>query len=479
MAYNTNFEIILNILMQEQKNLIKTMYQTGYLWLFFSLSLGVLLPAIDTTMIATVMPQAIHDLGGLSYLHWSQMLYDLGSIIAGTASGLISLKYGIKKTLLTSAIILSIGCLISSLAPTMSLLMFGRLIQGFAAGGLLAIIMISIENLFPSHLLNGAIGLTSAIWGVGAFVGPFISGIIVEYVHWRWSFAAMAILSLIMILFWRHINFNNDKTSYDTFPFKRLIILCFSIFIIAYSSIIKDFAYSLCCALLGFLLLIWFFVRDYTIQQRENGTGFFAPECLLPKTVSGRLTIILFLMAISNISFAVYGPLLMALHFGTNAIVAGFLIALESIGWSCAAVIVATWSQQRGRDFIPIATMMIIIALFIMAYSFYANIFWLIIPSAFLTGAGFGASYSFLFVDICTHVREDKRRFAASGITALLLMGFAIGASLAALIINHLNFNHETLETFNNHYNWGSFFVYAGFIPFMIIAFLLSFKKVE
>lgn len=459
--------------------IFKRLYQTGYLGLFFSLCLGIVFPAADLTMVATVMPKAVENLGGIAYLHWSQMLFDLGSIITGAACGLLTLRFGIKRAMLFSAVLLAIGCFISVVAPNMPIVMVGRLVQGFASGALIALVVISIEHLFPSDLLQGAIALTSAIWGIAALCSPFISGILVEWLHWRFGFVFIGVGALLMIPFWWRLEFKEQEMDCDPFPKMRLVMLSIALVIIALSAVASNLSLSLLILFIGCLVLLWFFTKDYFVQIKHKKYGFFPYECLNLSYNSGRLFYILLLLSMVNISYTVYGPLLMMLHFDVNAVTAGFMVALESVGWTMAALIVASWSQEFGRKIIPYCVFFTSFALAMMGIGFYANIFWLLIPGALLSGACYGGCFGFMFVDICDGVDDKRRRLAASGVTALQLMGFAIGASLAAMIINHFSFHHQDLTVFDKDNSMGSLLLFIGFIPLLLICFWLSLKKVS
>ena len=465
--------------MTQNNFIFKRLYQTGYLGLFFCLSLGIVLPAADLTMVATVMPKAIEELGGVAYLHWSQMLFDLGSIITGAACGLLTLRFGIKRAMLFSAVLLAIGCFISVIAPNMPAVMVGRLVQGLASGALTALVVISIEHLFPSNLLSGAIALTSSLWSVAAFTSPLISGMLVEWLHWRFGFVFIGVGALLMIPLWWRLEFKEQQAEHDPFPKMRLVMLSIALIIIALSAVASDLSLSLLTLIMGCLVLLWFFFKDYFVQIKDKKYGFFPHECLNLSYNSGRLFYILLLLSMVNISYTVYGPLLMMLHFDVNAVTAGLMVALESIGWTTAAIIFTSWSQEFGRKIIPYCVFTNIFALTMMGVSFYENIFWLLIPGALLSGACYGGCFGFMFVDICDGVDDKRRRLAASGITALQLMGFAIGASLAAMIINHFNFHDQGLSGFNKDNSIGSLLLFIGFIPLLLLCFWLSLKKVS
>ena len=56
------------------------------------LSFGVWLYAADSTLVATVMPVAVEEIGGLPYLSWTYTLYQLGSVVTGAIAALVILR---------------------------------------------------------------------------------------------------------------------------------------------------------------------------------------------------------------------------------------------------------------------------------------------------------------------------------------------------------------------------------------------------
>ena len=125
--------------------------------------LGVWLHAADSLIVATMLPSVVAEIGGKALVTWTSVLYEVGSIVAGTASGLVALTF-------------AAGCLISAAAPTMEILLAGRLLQGLGGGGLTAMSFIATATLFPARLTARVMAAISALWGASAFLGPLIGG---------------------------------------------------------------------------------------------------------------------------------------------------------------------------------------------------------------------------------------------------------------------------------------------------------------
>ncbi|HJL95011.1 MAG TPA: MFS transporter, partial [SAR324 cluster bacterium] len=93
--------------------------QEGHLSRILVLCFGVWLYAADSTLVATVMPVAVEDIGGLPYLSWTYSLYQLGSVVTGAIAGLMVIRIGIARAQILAGIIYVLGCAISGYAPDM------------------------------------------------------------------------------------------------------------------------------------------------------------------------------------------------------------------------------------------------------------------------------------------------------------------------------------------------------------------------
>ena len=99
------------------------------------MSFGVWLYAADSTLVATLMPVAVEDIGGLPYLSWTYTLYQLGSVVTGAIVGLVVLRTGIVRAEIVAGVLYVLGCALSAYAPDMSIMILGRLLQGMGGGG--------------------------------------------------------------------------------------------------------------------------------------------------------------------------------------------------------------------------------------------------------------------------------------------------------------------------------------------------------
>ena len=178
--------------------------QEGHLSRILVLCFGVWLYAADSTLVATVMPVAVEDIGGIPYLSWTYSLYQLGSVVTGAIAGLMVIHIGIAQAQILAGIIYILGCAVSGYAPDMPTMIVGRLLQGMGGGGLVSIAFVGASTLFPKKLWVRIIAAISGVWGVSSLCGPLIGGYFVSGGNWRGAFWAFAIAGPGQQCWWPH-----------------------------------------------------------------------------------------------------------------------------------------------------------------------------------------------------------------------------------------------------------------------------------
>ncbi|MCB1460407.1 MAG: MFS transporter, partial [Nitratireductor sp.] len=115
------------------------LFSSGLTGRILLLSFGVWLHAADELMVSTITPAMIASIGGEKYVAWLIALYEVGSIVSGAASAIIVLRFGVRFSMAGAALVYFAGCLVSGLAPDMTSMLAGRLIQGLGGGAMIAL----------------------------------------------------------------------------------------------------------------------------------------------------------------------------------------------------------------------------------------------------------------------------------------------------------------------------------------------------
>jgi EmrB/QacA subfamily drug resistance transporter len=147
-----------------------------------------LVSAMDVTIVATVMPTIVGELGGLTLYSWVVAGYLLTSTTTVPIYGRLSDVYGRKPLFHVAMGVFLLGSVLCALAPSMELLIAARAVQGLGAGGLMTLVATLAGDLFPGEERPKIQGLISTVWGIASVLGPLAGSIIVSNASWRWVF---------------------------------------------------------------------------------------------------------------------------------------------------------------------------------------------------------------------------------------------------------------------------------------------------
>ncbi len=150
--------------------------------------LGILLSALDQTIVGTAMPRVIAQLQGLDRYAWVFTAYMLASTASMPIWGKLSDIYGRKPFYLGSMALFIVGSMLSGAAQTMNQLILFRAVQGLGAGAMMPIAVSIIADVFPPAERGKYQGLTGGVFGLASVFGPALGGYITDNLNWRWVF---------------------------------------------------------------------------------------------------------------------------------------------------------------------------------------------------------------------------------------------------------------------------------------------------
>src|ERR1051325_6549492 len=152
------------------------------------LMLGLLLAALDQTIVGTAMPRIVADLQGFEHYAWVTTAYLLTSTTVVPISGKLSDMYGRKMFLIGSAAGFVLSSALCGLSQDMTELVVFRGLQGVAGGVLTSTVFTVISQIFPPAERGRFQGIFSGIFGFASIVGPLIGGYLTDNLSWRWVF---------------------------------------------------------------------------------------------------------------------------------------------------------------------------------------------------------------------------------------------------------------------------------------------------
>jgi EmrB/QacA subfamily drug resistance transporter len=167
-----------------------------------ALMLGMLLAALDQTIVSTALPTIVGDLKGGSHIAWVITAYLLATTVSTPLWGKLGDQYGRKVFFQAAIVIFLAGSVLAGFSHSMAELIAFRAIQGLGSGGLMVGAQAIVADIVSPRERGRYVGLFGAVFGVSSIVGPLLGGVFVDNLSWRWIFyinVPIGIIALIVV----------------------------------------------------------------------------------------------------------------------------------------------------------------------------------------------------------------------------------------------------------------------------------------
>ncbi len=152
------------------------------------LFMGVFMGALDIGIVGPALPAIKLSFGvNERIVSWIFAIYILFFMIGTPFMAKLSDMYGRRPIYIMDILLFAVGSLITAMSSSFEILLLGRAIQGFGAGGIFPVASAFIGDTFPPEKRGSALGIIGSVFGLSAVFGPILGGLILTY-GWQWLF---------------------------------------------------------------------------------------------------------------------------------------------------------------------------------------------------------------------------------------------------------------------------------------------------
>ncbi|HLE45175.1 MAG TPA: MDR family MFS transporter [Methylomirabilota bacterium] len=401
------------------------------LWpVVLAVQLGVLLAALDATVVGTAMPTVIAQLGGVALYPWVFSAYMLAATAVMPVFGGVSDRAGRKGPFVAAVAVFSAGSLVAGAAPSMLVLIAGRALQGIGAGGIQTLGLIIFGDLFPGARRGRMQALITAVWGLASVVGPLLGGLIVDRWTWRWIFYLNLPLGVVVVF----LTLAGLRETAPDRARRRLDVAGAATFVAGVTALLFVFQHTDKAAPVGWeragaavvaLACLLLFLRIERVAP-----GPILPLSLFREASFGPSCVAYFFAGATMFGALIHIPILVQWGRGADATTAGLSLMAMSIGWSVGGLAAGQFVNRLGFWRLTVGGMVLMV-LGQIALTLLRGAGWgTLMGIGGVIGTGMGLSSVTLVVAVQTLIRAERRGAATSGLLFFRNVGATLGVAV-------------------------------------------------
>ena len=319
------------------------------------LMLGILLAALDQTIVSTAIRTIADDLHGLDLQAWATTAYLITATIATPLYGKLSDLYGRKPYFLTAISIFIVGSMLCTLSTSMYELAAFRAVQGLGAGGLMSLAFAIIGDIVPPRERARYQGYFLAVFGTASVVGPLVGGgfagadAILGIAGWRWVFLVnvpVAAAALVVVARVLNIPHTPRESRIDWPGAVALTVAVLPVLLVAEQG--RDWGWGSAGAIVCYLIATAGLI-GFVAAQRRIGDQALLPLRLFHNDVFSVTSAAAAVVGMGMFGALVLLPLYLQIVKGASPTKAGLLLLPLMAGIMTSSVISGQLTSRTGR----------------------------------------------------------------------------------------------------------------------------------
>ena len=417
------------------------------LTILVGLLLGMLLAALDQTIVSTAIRTIGDDLHGLNIQAWVTTAYLITSTVTTPLYGKLSDIYGRRPLFITAISIFILGSLLSSFATSMPMLAGFRAFQGIGAGGLFSMAFAVLADIVPPRERAKYQGYFLAVFGTSSVIGPLVGGFlagtssILGISGWRWVFLVNVPIGLIaLVVVWKVLHIPHVSRSHriDWWGALALVVGIVPILIVAEQGSAWGW---LSARILGLIAVGLAGVAAFIFIEFKM-----KDDALIPMRLFRSATFSIGLGVNALVGVGMFGaismlPLYLQLVKGATPTQSGLLLLPLMLGLMAASILSGQLTSRTGRYkiFPVIGTGILTVAFLLLLTIKVTTGYPMLDTYFFLVGFGLGLCMQTLLIAVQNSVPARDIGVATSSATFFRQLGGTLGVGIfLSLLFNTL-----------------------------------------
>ncbi|WP_320068187.1 MDR family MFS transporter [Micromonospora sp. RTGN7] len=406
--------------------------------LLFGLMTGMLLAALDQTIVGTALPTIVGELGGIDHYSWVVTAYLLASTASTPLYGKMADLYGRRPVFLFSIGMFLLGSLLAGLSQNMTQLIVTRGVQGLGAGGLMTLAFIIISDVVSPRERGRYQGLFGAVFGISSVAGPLVGGYFAEN-NWRWIFYINVPLAILAIVVCYHV--------LRLIPFERrdhtIDWLGAGLLVVGVSCVLLALSWGGTSYAWGSPLIIGLFVVGavlaglFLVQETRAG------EPILPLRLFRNRTFALangagFVLGLVMFGSIIFIPLYLQIVRGASPTRSGLLMLPMMAGIIVTSIVTGRAMSRIGRyKWFPVAgSAVLLTGMLLFTQLQVGTSLWLAFAYMVVIGVGLGLSMQSLILAVQNAIDVRDLGAGTSAATFFRSLGGSFGVAILGAVLS-------------------------------------------
>ncbi|HLY14833.1 MAG TPA: MFS transporter [Candidatus Limnocylindrales bacterium] len=409
------------------------LFSAGRRGLTIGLVLTITLVAFESLAVATAMPIVARELGGIELYGWVFSLFFLGDLVGIVVMGLLIDRGGLVRPFGLGLGLFAIGLLIGGSAPSMAILIAGRLLQGFGAGGIAPVAYVAIARVLPDALRPRMFATLSTAWVLPGVIGPALSGLIAEHISWRFVFLGLlpliAIAAALTIPALARVDPAPVEVTRSTSAERRRLA---GALVLAVGAGLVLVGLTMASLFPGLVLVLVGIAIGLPAFRTLTPAGTLSARRGLPAA-----TLIRGVLTFAFFSVDAYVPLLLIGWRGIDASLAGIALTVATLTWTGAAWVQARYVLRLGAGrFVTACFAIVLLAIAILALVLSPGVPIIVASVAWgIAGIGMGLGYASLTLIVLAEAPPEGQGMATAGLQLSDVLGTALGTGMGGAVI--------------------------------------------